>query len=32
MNQKREGFTRKAFDILDRDHSGVVELNDIKGV
>lgn len=32
MNQNRKNFVKKAFDKLDRNHNGVVEIDDIKDV
>lgn len=32
MNKFRENLVKKAFDKIDKDKSGVVDINDIKGV
>jgi len=32
MNQFRKNLTDKAFQILDKDGSGIIEYNDLKGV
>lgn len=32
MNQFRKTFVKKAFNILDKDGSGTIELSDVKGV
>ena len=31
MNQRRQGIVRKAFAVIDKDGSGVLDINDIKG-